>query len=169
MMPTRACRPVVWSIGDKGTAHRPAAFFSSHTHDSAESLQDDVVAKIVFKRTRAAEAGNAAIDKVVALALEAFKVDAESFSYAGAIAFDNDICGPRELSSDLFAGFRLEVDCQAALVAIRTQEHGTSLATEWRPTTSVIADDARLYLNNVGAEVSKILRAKWARQDLGEV
>src|SRR6202044_3011752 len=101
----------------KGTAHRPAAFFSSHTHDSAESLQDDVVAKIVFKRTRAAEAGNAAIDKVVALALEAFKVDAESFSYAGAIAFDNDICGPRELSSDLFAGFRLEVDCQAALVA----------------------------------------------------
>ena len=81
----------------------------------------------------------------------------------------NDVGARGEAMHDGAAGFGLEIDRDAALVAVRAEKHGALSAAERRPAPRLIAGAGRLDLDDLGAEVAQILGAERAREHLGEV
>src|SRR5262249_41130994 len=73
------------------------------------------------------------------------------------------------LAKDLLPRRWLEVEGQAALVAVHGHEVGRFTAKEGRPAASVVAPSGLLQLDHVGAHVAQHHGAERPGQDAGEV
>ena len=95
--------------------------------------------------------------------------DAEAVCHAGAIVLDDRVGLDGEATHDIAAVLLLEIDHDAALVAVEVEEGGGHAALE-----RAAEEAGRIALgwfdfDHVGAEVTEHHRAKRSRHNLGEI
>src|ERR1700751_3198781 len=153
-----------------GAADIPAALVAGHRHDAAEGLQDHIVPGRIFQRSGPAESGDAAMNQPVVERTKARGIDAQPLGNAGAEAFNGDVGGSRELVYELAPLVRLHVDRDASLVAIGTQKHRAEAGRGkgW-PAARLVSLPHRLDLDDFGAEIAEILRAKRTCEHLRKI
>src|SRR5258706_11619554 len=131
----------VWIAGDAG--------------DAAHALQDDVVAGPVGLGTLLAEAGDRAVDEPRIAGEDVIVPEAQSRHQAGPEVLDKYVGLLNEPPERLAPAVALEVERDAALIAITGQEVGAFPALKRRPpVTAVVAGARLLHLDDVRAQVA---------------
>src|SRR5690606_28621532 len=120
------------------------------------------------QRPRLAKAGDRTVDQVRPHSAERCVVDAELRCDTGAEVFDNDIALRGEARRDLASPVRLEIELEAALVAIDQFEAHADTFAESAHGPLVIAR-RRLDLDDLGSDIGHQGRAEGAGQDPTEV
>ncbi len=110
-------------IGDRDAdPHRPLAGQAGDRHEPAHALRDLIEAGTAAIGTVLAEAGDAAIDDARIDRAQRLVVDAEAMLDVGAVVLDQHVGLRRHAPQDLLARLLLQVEGQAALVAVEVLE-----------------------------------------------
>ena len=112
-------------IGNRhADAHRALAGQTGDRHQAAHALGDLVEARTVGIGAVLAEAGQAHVDEPRIDRAQRLVVDAEPLLHVGPVVLDQHVGGGRQLLQDRDALGRLEVERDAALVAVQVEEIG---------------------------------------------
>src|SRR4029077_6382370 len=82
---------------------------------------------------------------------------------------DQDVARRRQSPGQLLPRLLGEVDGDAALRAVEGQEHGAAAVALGRAGAGLVAGDRVFDLDDVGAQVSELLRAQRAGDDAREI
>ena len=97
-------------------------------------------------------------------------IDAEALGDTGPETFDGDVGGFCQRMNDLASLFRFHVDGDAALVAVGAEKDGAKTRRrKRRPAARLVALADGLHLDDVGAEITEILRAQRTCQNFRQV
>ena len=108
-------------------------------------------------RTGLAEAGDAGIDQSRIDGAQRRIVDLQPFGDAGAPVLDHHVGGPHQFVKHLSPRILLEIEGDAALVAVERKEAGAVVALQpvFHRFASLVARSRRLDLDHVGAHVAE--------------
>ena len=134
-----------------------------------ERLHDHVVGRLVAIRAVLAEARDGAPDQLGILAAQLVGAQPEAGEHARPVVLDHHVAGGREPPHQLDAFRGLEVDHDAALVAVERDEIDAVGTDEMRLHGARQIALRRLQLDDLGAEIAQHLRAIRPRQDLRHV
>ena len=113
-----------------------------------------------------AEARDAGVDQPAVERLEALVIDAEPEFHVGTIVLDDNVRGPDHSAKNLGAFRLLEIEGDAALVAVQILK----IRSVARPAHVAALDSLRqLDLDDVGAPVRKLAHARRAGADAGQI
>ena len=131
----------------------------------AHSLRDLIEAWAVAIRPALPKAGNAGIDQARVDRLQRLVVDAEPGLYIGPVVLDDDIRVPHQLAEDLDPLGCLEIQRQAALVAVQVLKIGTVTRTA----ETFAGPGRRLDLDHLGAPIGELAHRRRTGADAGQV
>ena len=162
------------SGADVGNGHahllRLAAGFAGNAHQAADALHNLIVSRAALVRPVLPEAGNGAVDDARIDDLDGGVAEAEAGHYAGSKVFHDDIGLGGQLQENIPGLVLLEVEGQAALVAVDGQEVGAFRADKGRPPVAGIVAAARQFnLEDVGAIVAQHQGTERAGQGPGQI
>ena len=143
--------------------------FAGEVHEAAVSLDDEVVAGLVGHGAGAPVAGDGAIDDVRVDFLDVVVAEAHAGQGAGAEALDHHVGVSGEFFDDVQALFGLEIDGEAALVAVEGEELRAFAVPDGGPLAGFVAVVGFFDFDDVGAHVGEVLSAKGAGQGAGKV
>ena len=144
-------------VGDRhADAHRPLARQPRDRHQAAHALGDLVEARPVAVGAVLAEAGQADVDEARVDGAQRFVVEAEPVLHVGPIVLDQHVGAFRHLLENGDALGLLEVERDAALVAVQVEEvRALARAAHHRVLVAVLR---HLDLDDVGAPVGELAR-----------
>ena len=146
-------------VGDRDAdAHRPLARQPGDRHQAAHALRDLVEARPVGVGPVLAEARQAHVDEARVDLAQGLVVDAEPVLHVGPVVLDQHVGGRRQLLEDGDALGRLEVERDAALVAVQVEEVGAVRATPPIASSSPLL--RHLDLDDVGAPIGEMPRRR---------
>src|SRR5205807_2336411 len=147
--------------GADAEAHGPPARLTRDVHDAGVRLQHRVVAGAVAHGANLSERRDRAVDETLVLLVKVLPPEAALVERAGLERLDEHVGVISQGADDLGALVAVEVDRDAALVAVRAQV-ARALVTPRRrdPTPAVVAATGLLHLDHVGAEVAERLGAE---------
>ena len=148
-------------VGDgDADAHRSLARQPGDRHQAAHALRDLVEARPIAVGTVLAEARQAHIDEARIDLAQRLVVEAEPVLHVGPVVLDQHVGAGRQLLQDGDAVGRLEVERDAALVAMQVEEVGTvARAAHHRVLVALLR---HLDLDHVGAPVGEVARRRRA-------
>src|SRR6267142_2480706 len=146
--------------------HRRAALAAGGAHDAAHALRDQVIAAARGVRARLPVAGDRAVDQPRVERRQRLVVHAEARGDAGPVVLDEDVGGRHQLLQDGDALGALEVEYEAALVAVDGQEGRRDTGRGLEIHRAGRLAPGRLDLDDVGAHVGEEHRAEGARHHL---
>src|SRR5262249_24997303 len=150
-------------------AHGRAAGLAGNRHDPAERLHERLIAGSFGPRPCATERRDRAVDEARILARERVVPQTEFLHRPGPKVFDEDVRRGRKTTNERHTLGRLEVDRDAALVAI-VDEIARGLAVLVRRPRARFIADARVFdLDDVGAEVAEQRTAVGTGQYAGKI
>ena len=157
----------------KGNAgfHGRAAGLAHHAHGAAAGLGDQVQAGAHGPGAGLAEARDAGIDQARVDGLQRGVVDLQPRSHAGAIVLDEHVGAAHQFVEGFKPLRVLQVDLDAALVAVQREEAAAVLALEFEAHGAAgLITHARCFdLDHVGAHVAQQHAAIGAGHDLADV
>ncbi|MGY4460118.1 hypothetical protein ACVWYI_004078 [Bradyrhizobium sp. LB13.1] len=159
-------------VGQRRTAlhGRTVGTFAGKAHDAAHGLGDQIEAAAVLVRTGTAEARQRAIDQRREFFVQRLVSEAEALHRAGRKVLDQHVGVRDQPSQHRFAAVGLEVQHDAALVAVHHQEGGRLIADLRRHRMAgVVAIRRFLDLDDVGAHVGQHQGAGRPGHDMGEI
>ena len=151
--------------------HRRAAGVSGHAHDARHRLRDQVESRPRRPRTGLAEARDAGVHQARIDFAQCRVIDLQARCDARPVVLHQDVGAANELVEDLAARGALQVDFDAALVAVERQEAAAVRALEAKThrTARLVALAGRLDLDDVGAHVAEQHAAERPRHHLADV
>ena len=153
-------------VGHRNTdAHRPVSRQAGDRHQPAHALRDLVEAGPVSVRPILAEAGDAGVDEARIDARQRLVVDAQALLHAGPEILHDHVRLPHHALERGEAFRRLEIQRQAALVAMQVLEVGALARAAHR----LFRPGRRFDLDDVGAPVGELARASRPCPHAGEV
>src|SRR6185437_2527141 len=112
-------------IGDRHAETGWAAVgFSRYAHQPRHALHDQVVRRPIARRSLLAESRDQTVDDARTSLFDGLVAEAETVDRAGAEVFDDDVGKLDQLPEDLLARLALEIERQAALIAVDAQVVG---------------------------------------------
>ena len=148
---------------------RPPAGLAGHRHQAGHALGDQIEPALAPIRPRLAVAGDRAVDQAGIDALERLVVDLQRLGNAGPVVLDHHIRFPRQFIEERQPVGLLEIERDAALVAVDLREAG-GLVVDVRPhLTTVVAALGLLDLDHVCTHVSQHHGAVWPGHDLRDI
>ena len=140
-------------VGDgDADAHRSLTGKAGHRHQAAETLRDLIDAGAIAVRPVLSESRDAAVDDPRVDRAHRVVVDAEAVLDVGAEVLDHDVGTPRQREEDLAAARVLQVERDAALVAVQVLEVGAVAAAAG----DVVVGAGRLDADHLGAPVGEL-------------
>jgi hypothetical protein len=110
------------------------------------------------------------MDQPVIERAKACRIYTQPFGNTGAKAFDGDVSGFRKLVHKLPPLLGFHIDRNASLVAIGAQKHRAKTGRgKRRPSPRLIPLPHGFDLDNLGAEIAEILRAKGTCEHLRKI
>ena len=155
-------------IGDRNAdAHRPLARQAGDRHQAAHALGDLIEARPVAIGAVLTEAGNAGVDDALVDLAQRLVVDAEALFHVGAEILHHHVGLGDQAAEGGKPLRRLQVERDAALVAVQILEVGTIA----RPAGRLAPFEMRrgLDLDHIGAPVGELPHRGGARTHAGEV
>ena len=140
-------------------AHRPAPGLAGDRHQPAHALRDLIDAGPVAIGPVLAEARDAGIDEPLVDRLQRLVIDAEAELDVGAVILDQDVGALDQAAEDGEAVGMLQVDRDAALVAVEVLEIGIVARGEIGLGAGVGIALAHLDLDDAGAPIGELARA----------
>jgi hypothetical protein len=135
-----------------------------------QGLNQQVLAGLLGHRSGAAEAAGRGVDEVGLALLERVVAEAQPIEHARTEVLDHHMGGVDQLEHQLAPLGRLEIDGQAALVAVGAKEkpaHAGDVGLGRRP-SALVGAAGRLDLDHVGAHVGKVLGRRGSLQIVAE-
>jgi hypothetical protein len=143
---------------------------SVHRHQPRIGLHQRIVAGQVGHRPARTVGGDGAVDEPGVQGAGRRIVETELGDGTGPQALHEDVGAADEAAQDLEPPLALEVEREAALVAVEGHERGALLAPEGRrPGARVVTAAGPLDLDDLRAHVAEDLRAERPRNILGEI
>src|SRR5207249_6677234 len=146
-----------------------AAGLAGDRHDAAERLHERLVAGALGARARAAEGRDGAVDEPRVFPRQRLVAEAELLHRPRAEVLDQDVGRRGEAPHEGDAVRLLEIDGDAALVAVVDEVAGGLAVLVRGPRARFVTDARVLDLDHVGAEVSEQRAAVGAGQHAREV
>src|SRR5262249_37972259 len=137
-------------------AHRALPRQAGDPHQPAHALRNLIEARPLAIRAVLAEAGDAGVDETPVERLEALVIDAEAEFHVGPVILDHDVRGPDHLAENVDAFRLLEVERDAALVAVQVLE---IRAVARAAHIAALPPLGQLDLDDVGAPVRELAHA----------
>jgi hypothetical protein len=110
------------------------------------------------------------VDQAIVQAAKRRSIDAQPLGHPGPEAFDGNVGGLCQRMYNLAPLFRFHVDCDASFVSVGAEkDRAEARRRKWRPAARFVALADGFYLDDVGTEITEILGAQWASQDLRQV
>jgi hypothetical protein len=147
----------------------PALLAALQEGHPGETLDDGIIGGCVGRMSFGTEAANRAVNNLGIETPDVGVANAEAVGDAGAIILDHRIGFDREAAHQIAAVLLLQIDDNAALVAIEIQKSCGDPAFGRTPELPAGIALRRLDLDDIGAEVAELHRAKGSRDDLGQV
>src|SRR6185437_740329 len=155
-------------IGDRDAdAHRPLPGQAGDRHQPAHALRDLVEAGAVAIGPVLAEAGNAAENDALVDLFETLIVDAEPVLDVGPVVFDHHVGLLDHAAEGGDALRRLQVERDAALVAVQVLEVG--IAARAARALALFQMRRGLDLDDVGAPIGELAHASGAGAHAGQI
>ena len=164
--PLRQQQPGAEVVDRDADPHRPLARHSSDRHQPAHPLGDLVNARPLGVGPGLAKPGNAAVDDARVDLFDALVIDAEPVFDGRAEILDDDICGLSQLKEDREPVLGLQVERQAALVAMEILEIEPVAA---RPGHIAAVVAAPLDLDDIGAPIGELAHRGRPGAGMGQV
>ena len=134
---------------------RQAVGFAGQVHQPAVGLNDQVIARHIGHGAGAPVAGNGAVDYAGIDGADFVVTQAHAFKGPGAETLDHHVRIGGHLANQLDALRLLEVDGDAALVAVEGYELGALSVPEGSPVANLVAQGGLLDLHHVGAHIAQ--------------
>src|SRR5690606_33566474 len=131
---------------------------SSDLH-ATECLQHDIVSGLFAPGAVASVPRYFTINQAGVDLAQALVVDTESLRRTGAETLYDHIGARHQLTNDLLAFRRLQIQRKAPLVVVDGHERSRFTVFLRQPAARLVAGAGRLHFNDVGAKVAKILSA----------
>ncbi|MEK7859941.1 MAG: hypothetical protein AAB284_01135, partial [Chloroflexota bacterium] len=152
-------RPVERS-GEVGDRHshldRRPAFRAGDAHEARDGLHDDVERRPIRVRPGLPPAADRRVDKPVVRLEEGGGGEAEVGHRPGAEVLDDDVGASRQAPEELLPLVGLEVEGEAALVAVEPDELAALAVEHGREAPRQVAGAGLFDLDAVGAEVGEL-------------
>jgi hypothetical protein len=132
-------------------------------------LDDDVERWALTVRASLPEAADGAKDDSKVDGFEGLVSDGQAIKHARTAALNYDVCPRHQLEEEFATVFGLEIEADASLVPVCTQEVGALSTYEVGPERSRHVAAWRLDLNDVGAKIPQDHRREGAGEHLGKV
>ena len=149
-------------VGDRDAhAHRPAPGLTGHRHQAAQALHDLIDAGSIGVGAVLAEAGDAGQDDARVDATQPFVAEAEALLDGGAEVLHHHVAARHQPVEHGAAARALQVDAEAALVAVQVLLVGTVTAAE---RAALAAFRRLLDADDVGAPVGQQAHGRRGRR-----
>ena len=148
-------------------AHRAAARLAGDRHQPAHALGHLVETRALGIGAALAEAGNAGEDDLLVDLFQRLVIDAETVLDVGPVVLGDDVGFFDELHENLQAVRILQVQREAALVAVQVLEVGAGALAA--PAVGEIESGRRLDLDDVGAPVGELAHCGGTGTHAGQV
>src|SRR6185436_2095098 len=157
--------------GDRDARARAArARLAGDADHAALRLEDEIERRALAVGTVLPESRYGAVDDALVALARSLVVEAQAFQGVHAEVLDDDVALLDQLEEQLLPFGLLQIDDDAALVAVQADEIGGLAVLERdAPHAREIARAGRLELDHLRAEVGEHRRAERAREGVGEV
>ena len=159
-------------VGDRRAAldRRSVRALAGDAQQPAHALGDEVEAAPIGIGAGAPEAGNLAIDQPRVGLLQPVVAEAEALHGAAAVVLDHHVGGLEKPAHHLLAALGLQIDGDAALVAVHHHEgRRFALDIDGGEAAGIVATGDSLDLDHLGAEIGQQHARGRPGHDVGEL